>query len=374
MDVDIRPPLPGDRLGGGQIAPQDILHHRGSHQPRLFQRHPQQVARQFAELVGRAPLDRPVPAVVRARRHFVEIDLVALDEILDRKDAPITALLHETPALAHDPVAQRVRNLRRHDRQIQNSVAVDVAPHGKADRLAAVADHDGACLEIEGYELLDDTRPAEIGFDLRHILLRTQHDLPVTVVTQRAGLEDAGEAARLADGRFERRAAVGRCETRRAQAVRDGVALLAQAILRVVEGLEALRNIVSLHERNEHFARDVFEFIGHHVAAAAQLFERRPVVVGRHDMPVGHTCGGSIGRRIERHHPRPLLVRLLGEHQPQLTRADHTDRLHRRTHPTTPLSTRRPSAASGTHRAVRPPPRRTRPRSTRRSARRSSLR
>ena len=44
----------------------------------------------------------------------------------------------------------------------------------------------------------------------------------------RDSLEDAGEAARLADGRFERRAVVGRRETRRAQAVRDGVALLAQ--------------------------------------------------------------------------------------------------------------------------------------------------
>ena len=212
---------------------------------------------------------------MRARRHFVEIDLVALDEILDRKDAPITALLHETPALAHDPVAQRVRNLRRHDRQIQNPVAVNVAPYGKADRLAAVADHDGARLEIEGYELLDDTRPAEIGFDLRHILLRTQHDLPVAVVAQRAGLEDAGKppASRTAASSDGRPSAGAKRGVRRPCAT---ALHFAQAILRVVEGLEALRNIVSLHERNEHFARDVFEFIGHHVTAAAQLFERRP--------------------------------------------------------------------------------------------------
>ena len=108
-----------------------------------------------------------------------------------------------------------------------------------------------------------------------------------------------------------------------------GIALLPQAILRVEQRPEPLFDIVFLLESHQQIARDVFEFVGHHIAAAAKLFERRRIVEPAHDPLVADLKRRSILRRIEADRPRTQQMRLLDDHQPQLAATDNSDRLHR---------------------------------------------
>lgn len=88
-------------------------------------------------------------------------------------------------------------------------------------------------------------------------------------------------------------------------------------------------DIVFLLESHQQVARHVLKLIGHHVAAAAKLFECRRIVEPAHDPLVADLKRRSILRRIEADRPRPQQVRLLDDHQPQLAAADNSDRLHR---------------------------------------------
>ncbi len=147
----------------------------------------------------------------------------------------------------------------------------------------------------------------------------------MAVVAQGAGLQDAG-VADLVHRPAKRRFVLYGGEIRGEQPVFAGVRLFAQAVLRVVKGAEALRNVVFLGQRNQYPARHVLEFVAHHVAAAAELLERRGIVVGRHDMLVAHGKCRSVGCRVERYGPCPQQAGLLREHQPQLTASYDTDR------------------------------------------------
>ena len=130
---------------------------------------------------------------MRARGHLVEVGFIAFDEILDGQDTPITAIAHETLALGLHPPEHPGIDFSRYDAQIQNPVAVDVAPHGKTHDPLAVGHHHDAGLGIERHELLQDAgnrkqgqRPGDVG-------LRLQHPLSVAVVAQRAGFQHGGK-------------------------------------------------------------------------------------------------------------------------------------------------------------------------------------
>ena len=204
---------------------------------------------------------------------------------------------------------------------------MDIAPHGKTHDPLAVRHHHDAGLGIERHELLQDAgnrkqgqRPGDVG-------LRLQHPLPVAVVAQRAGFQHGGKP-QPPHGFAQRRFVVHGLETGRAQPVVAGVRLLAQAVLRIVKGFVALRDVVFPAQRNQNIPRYVFEFIGHRVAAAAQFLERRGIVVGRNDMIVANVERRSVGRRVEAHGAHAQFPRLLGDHQPQLTATYDTDGLH----------------------------------------------
>ena len=151
-------------------------------------------------------------------------------------------------------------------------------------------------------------------------------------------------------------------------------------ILRIVKRAETLRDVVFLFQRDQHAARDVFEFVGHHIAAAAKLFERRGIVIRRHDVPVAQRERGGVGRRVEAQRARPEQVRLLDDHQPQLTAAHDTDRFRFLCHSRLPCRikvlppVRRRSVSHGTLRAGQPAPHPAERGSTRLSAPRSSPR
>ena len=149
----------------------------------------------------------------------------------------------------------------------------------------------------------------------------------MAVVAQRAGFQHGGKP-QPPHGFAQRRFVVHGLETGRAQPVVAGVRLLAQAVLRIIKGFVALRDVVFPAQRNQNIPRYVFEFIGHRVAAAAQFLERRGIVVGRNDMIVANVERRSVGRRVEAHGAHAQFPRLLGDHQPQLTATYDTDGLH----------------------------------------------
>ena len=256
---------------------------------------------------------------------------------------------------------------------------MDVPPDGEMDDALPVRDHHDAGFEIERHERLQDAGYGEHRQRTRHVGLVLQHQLPVAVVSQRTGLEHRRESD-LGQGGTQRRLVVHGGVQGRPQPVGAGIVLLAQAILRIVERAETLRDVVFLFQRDQHAARDVFEFVGHHIAAAAKLFERRGIVIRRHDVPVAQRERGGVGRRVEAQRARPEQVRLLDDHQPQLTAADDTDRFRRLCHSRLPCRikvlppVRRRAGSHGTLRAGQPAPHPAVRGSTRLSAPRSSPR
>lgn len=256
---------------------------------------------------------------------------------------------------------------------------MDVPPDGEMDDALPVRDHHDAGFEIERHERLQDAGYGEHRQRTRHVGLVLQHQLPVAVVSQRTGLEHRRESD-LGQGGTQRRLVVHGGVQGRPQPVGTGIVLLAQAILRIAERAETLRDVVFLFQRDQHAARDVFEFVGHHIAAAAKLFERRGIVIRRHDVPVAQRERGGVGRRVEAQGACPEQVRLLDDHQPQLAAADDTDRFRFLCHSHLPCRikvlppARRRSVSHGTLRAGQPAPHPAVRGSTRLSAPRSSPR
>ena len=187
MHVNARQVLRSDLFGRPEVLSEDVLHHRGRHRPRFLQGLPDEVAHQLAELVRGRTLDGVVSRIVGPRSHLVEIDLTVPDEILDGQNPPVAAVAHEAFALGFHPFQHLRIGLGGHDAEVEDSVAMDVAPHRKAHHPFGVGDHHDAGLEVETHELLQDAGhrqqrqgPFDVGLGL-------QHQLSVSVVPQRAG-------------------------------------------------------------------------------------------------------------------------------------------------------------------------------------------
>ncbi len=308
--------------------------------------------------------------VVGTRRHLVEPKAVAFHEEFDGQNPGIAARPHETfSGPAHALLQPGRKLLGRNAAKVENAVAVDIAPDGESHHLFTVRHHDQTGLVVEIDERFQDTRHGQQRQRLGEVLLRPQHGLSVTVVAQCPGFQHAG-ITHLRHGIAQRLLVVHRRKVGGVESVGAGVPLLAQAVLRIVQRPESLRDVVSFGQGYQHLARHVLEFVGHGVALAAQLLQGRRVVVGRHNPAVARRKGGRIGRRVERHGAHPEPARLLRKHQPQLTAPYDTDGLH----PTIRLSARRRSVWRGTRRAARQAPRPARPVSKRLSKRRSSPR
>lgn len=205
---------------------------------------------------------------------------------------------------------------------------MDIPPYREADHALSVRHQHHAGLEIERDELLQNAGHREQFAGFRKVGLAAKHRLTVSVVAQRTGLEHA----RITDSRngpMQRLLVIDSHESGRLQSMIAGIALLPQAILRVEQRPEPLFDIVFLLESHQQIARHVLELVGHHVAAAAKLFERRRIVEPAHDPLVADLKRRSILRRIEADRPRTQQMRLLDDHQPQLAATDNSDRLHR---------------------------------------------
>src|SRR5579864_3721589 len=75
--------------------------------------------------------------------------------------------------------------------------------------------------------------------------------------------------------------------------------------------------------------RDVLELVRDDVAAPAQLFDRRHIVIRGHDLLVGNLSGRRALLRIERDDVVAHALGVEREHAAELTAADHADRLDR---------------------------------------------
>ena len=262
------------------------------------------------------------------RSHLVEVQLPALHEILDSQNPRITAPAHERLALFDEPGPHGIVHARgRHDAQVEDAVAVDVLPYRETHDSLAVVHHDDARLVIERHELLQNGRYPQIGFRPGDILRSTYHRLSVPVISQRPRFEDT-RIAYLENPLHQRFAVVHLGETGHAQAVVAGIGLLPYPVLRIEQRPVALRNIVPFGQGNEYLSRNVLEFVGHYIAAAAQLLQRGGIVESGHDMVVAHPKGRCIRRRIEANRPCPEHGGLLGYHQPQLSAAYDSYGLH----------------------------------------------
>ena len=186
-----------------------------------------------------------------------------------------------------------------------------------------VGHHHDARFRVERDELLQnawDRQQRQCPFDIG---LALQDQLSVAVVAQRAGLQYRREA-QFAHRGPQRRFIIRGRKTRSLQSVVAGIRLFAQTVLRIIERFITLRDVVFPAQRDQDLARNVLEFVGHHVAHAAQPFERRGIVVGCHDMVVANPEGRSIRRRVEGHSPHAQHMGLFGDHQPQLSASDNS--------------------------------------------------
>ena len=135
-------------------------------------------------------------------------------------------------------------DLRRDEAQVEDAVAVDVAPNREAHDCARRRPPSRCWPRNRRHELLEDARHGEQRQRPRNVLLRAQHGLPVAVVAQRAGLAARpGGRSRATAARSDASSSTAAKRGVRSPCV-AGVGLLAQAVLRVVERAVALRDVV----------------------------------------------------------------------------------------------------------------------------------
>ena len=108
-----------------KILSQNVFHHRRRHKFRLFQCLSVQEMAELRILRRSASFYGIVSAVVRPRGHFIENEIIALYEELDREDSPVVAAFHEFLAGADDFRLQ-LRSCRD-NAEVQDAALVDIA-------------------------------------------------------------------------------------------------------------------------------------------------------------------------------------------------------------------------------------------------------
>jgi len=103
--------------------------------------------------------------------------------------------------------------------------------------------------------------------------------------------------------------------------------LLENTILRYAQDFAAWEYVPVIGlERTDRFERNVFEFIGHDVAARTEFTNRAGVVVRGDDLLVGNLSAWRIRQRLEGDDPVAHTLRFEREHPPELTSPEDADR------------------------------------------------
>ncbi len=105
---------------------------------RLAQRQAAQGAHLLLELAGDAGVDGVVTAVVRARRHFVDDQLAAADEELDRHGADVAELFGDASGDILGIALDAAGGARRHDGDVKDALGVLVLAGREAGDLAVL--------------------------------------------------------------------------------------------------------------------------------------------------------------------------------------------------------------------------------------------
>jgi len=209
------------RFGGRRRA--DQVHHRDrAVRRRAAEREAGDRAQVVLELARLRALDRPVPAVVHARRHLVRDQRVADLERLERQHADVAQRLHQPRHRDRRLRFERGVQLRgRRDGGDQDAADVVVLDERPAADLALGAAHrEHRELARERHELLEDERPAAQAHPgLVDIARRMEHELPLAVVAEAARLQHR-RTAELRDAALQLLARVHRDEVRHRDPVR----------------------------------------------------------------------------------------------------------------------------------------------------------
>src|SRR5206468_7960503 len=135
----------------------------------------------------------------------------------------------------------------------------------------------------------------------REVAGRRYHQLPLSVVAERGGLQDGGAGdARRRDGQI--RLGTDRCERRYRDAVLGEERLLANAMLRDGERAAVRPDNRVLLGRRRRGGRYVLELERDHVDALRKGADRVDVVVRRVDLEVRHLSGRRVIVEIGRAH------------------------------------------------------------------------
>ena len=281
------------------------------------------------ELAGFGALDRPVTAVVHARRDLVGEQPAIEVEEFDAADADVVERVEQRNDAGFGCLLERVVvAARRGTRHPQDAASMFVFDRRPATDLAVVAPHgDDRALACEGYERLEDQRdaaevvPRAVG---RGRVVQDRLALPVVAAAPR--LED-GRSAERTDCRVEVGAAVDSPERRGPDPESGAGFLLGQPVLGDLERRGRREDGRDRAQGACRRGRHAFPFVGDDRGAG-----RRPpcgveIVERAVDNAAGDT-GSRLGSRIEKTECQPHRQARKAEHPPELTAAQHRHLRH----------------------------------------------
>ena len=276
-----------------------------------------------------AGVERVVPTVVRARRHFVDdqaLPVLAAFEHkkLDAQHAHVLQAFGDRLGGLHGLRGQcGIDDARIHFGHGQDAVAVQVALDRKMHHLAATAAcHDDRALALERQHFFEHAgHLLELGPGGRQLGARPDADLALAVVAQTCGLEDAGQQVIGHGGQL--RFGFDDGMRRHRHATLHKVGFLGGTVLRNRHGVRGGGHKAVRAQGEQRRCGHVFEFSGDGRAALHQLRQALLVEVIGLDVVVAHTPrrAGRIGVQHRREIPHGLGS--MHEHAAELAAAHH---------------------------------------------------
>ena len=127
------------------------------------------------------------------RGHFIENEIIALYEELNREDPPVVAAFHEFFAGVDDAAAERcllrirlvsshIQRPCRDNAEVQDAALVDIAAYREMDGFLTVAYHDDAAFIVERHEGFQYARNMEQFRCFLDVFFFTDDRLAVSVI------------------------------------------------------------------------------------------------------------------------------------------------------------------------------------------------
>ncbi len=163
-------------------------------------------------------------------------------------------------------------------------------------------------------------------------LARAHPHLPLAVVAQARGLQDAGQevVGDAIDVGFGSDHLVRRRQHVRGRRALGEEFLFGDAVLGNRHAGGGGRDEAARGQLRQALRRDVFEFGGHGLAQAGQLVQRHRVVVAGGKQVIGGVPGRAVARRFQHGHLEAHGLRGMHEHAAELAAAHHAQPGRRR--------------------------------------------